>query len=88
MPSQVLKSTPWLLLGWLTASIAQAAVYTLPPPETDVIGQVKVVYATKDDTLLDIPGSGWVRWATFLSRAAGRERELAGAPAVHTALEQ
>jgi L,D-transpeptidase ErfK/SrfK len=54
MPSQVLKSTPWLLLGWLTASIAQAAVYTLPPPGTDVIGQVKVVYATKDDTLLDI----------------------------------
>ncbi len=54
MPSQVLKSTAWLLLGWLTASIAQAAVYTLPPPGTDVIGQVKVVYATKDDTLLDI----------------------------------
>jgi L,D-transpeptidase ErfK/SrfK len=54
MPSQVLKSTPWLLLGWLTASIAQAAVYTLPPPGIDVIGQVKVVYATKDDTLLDI----------------------------------
>lgn len=54
MPSQVLKSTAWLLLGWLTASIAQAAAYTLPPPGTDVIGQVKVVYATKDDTLLDI----------------------------------
>ncbi|KAB2923999.1 MAG: L,D-transpeptidase family protein, partial [Candidatus Contendobacter sp.] len=54
MPSQVLKSTRWLLLGWLTASAAQAAVYALPPPDTDVIGQVKVMYATRDDTLLDI----------------------------------
>ena len=54
MPSQPLKSIRWLLLGWLTASAAQAAVYPLPPSDTDVIGQIKVVYATKDDTLLDI----------------------------------
>jgi hypothetical protein len=44
----------WLLLGWLTAGAAQAAVYPLPRPDTDVIGQVKVMYATKDDTLVDI----------------------------------
>ena len=43
-----------LLLGWLTAGAAQAAVYPLPPPDTDVIGQVKVMYAAKDDTLVDI----------------------------------
>ncbi|MFZ1641151.1 MAG: L,D-transpeptidase family protein [Candidatus Contendobacter sp.] len=54
MPSQPLKSIHWLLLGWLTASAAQATVYPLPPPDTDVIGQVKVMYATKDDTLVDI----------------------------------
>ena len=54
MPSQVLKPTRWLLLGWLTASAAQAAIYPLPPSDTDVIGQVKVIYATRDDTLLDI----------------------------------
>lgn len=54
MPSQHVQASRWLLLGWLTASAAQAAVYPLPPPDTDVIGQVKVVYATKDDTLLDI----------------------------------
>ena len=54
MPSQCLKSVSWLLLGWLSASAAQATVYPLPPPDNDVIGQVKVIYATKDDTLLDI----------------------------------
>jgi len=54
MPSQCLKPTAWLLLGWLSASAAQAVVYPLPPPDNDVIGQVKVVYATRDDALLDI----------------------------------
>ncbi len=54
MPSQPLKSIHWLLLGWLTAGAAQATVYSLPPADTDVIGQVKVMYAAKDDTLLDI----------------------------------
>ena len=54
MPSQCLKPASWLLLGWLSASVAQAAVYPLPPPDNDVIGQVKVIYATQDDTLLDI----------------------------------
>ena len=54
MPSTFLKRLHWLLLGWLTASAAQATVYPLPPPNTDVIGQVKVVYATKEDTLIDI----------------------------------
>lgn len=54
MPSQCLKPASWLLLGWLSASAAQAVVYPLPPPDNDVIGQVKVMYATRDDTLLDI----------------------------------
>jgi len=54
MPSQCLKPASWLLLGWLSASAAQAVVYPLPPLDNDVIGQVKVIYATRDDTLLDI----------------------------------
>lgn len=54
MPSQRLKPVAWLLLGGLSVSAAQAAVYPLPPPDNDVIGQVKVIYATKEDTLLDI----------------------------------
>lgn len=54
MLSQYLKPACGLLLGWLSTSAAQATVYPLPPPDTDVIGQVKVVYATKTDTLIDI----------------------------------
>ncbi len=54
MPRPNLKLSRGLLLGWLTAGAAQAAVYPLPPPDTDVIGQVKVMYAAKDDTLVDI----------------------------------
>ena len=48
------KRLHWLLLGWLTVSTAQATVYPLPPPDVDVIGQVKVTYANKDDSLIDI----------------------------------
>lgn len=54
MPRPNLKLSHGLLLGWLTAGAAQAAVYPLPPPDTDVVGQVKVMYAAKDDTLVDI----------------------------------
>jgi len=54
MPSQSLKHVHWLLLGGMMASTAQATVYPLPPPGTDVIGEVKVVYAKREETFLDI----------------------------------
>lgn len=54
MTSPFLKRLNWLLLGGMIASTAQATVYPLPPPDMDVIGDVKVIYASKDDTLLDI----------------------------------
>ena len=54
MPKPSSKHLRWLLLGWLAASAAHATVYPLPSPDTDVIGQIKVMYATKDDTLVDI----------------------------------
>ena len=54
MPSQRLPVRYWLLLGWLTVGTAQATVYPLPPPDIDVIGQIKVIYAVKGDTLVDI----------------------------------
>jgi L,D-transpeptidase ErfK/SrfK len=54
MPSSFLKPFYWLLLGWLTTSVAAAAVYPLPSPDSDVVGQVRVAYANPEDTLLDI----------------------------------
>lgn len=53
MPSLFPTPVSWLLLGWLTANAAHATIFPLPP-DSDVIGQVKVVYATQDDTLIDI----------------------------------
>ena len=54
MPSPFLKRLHWLLLGGVIASAANAVDYPLPPAGTDVIGEVKVVYAQKEETLLDI----------------------------------
>lgn len=54
MPSQCLKLAAGLLLGCCSVPHLQAAVYPLPPPDVDVIGQVKVIYARSEDTLLDI----------------------------------
>jgi len=54
MPSQSLKRLHGLLLGAMVTSAAQAVVYPLPPSDVDAIGEVKVVYARKEDTLLDI----------------------------------
>ena len=54
MPSARLKLASSLICGWLYATTAPAAVYPLPPPDVDVIGQVKVIYANNEDTLLDI----------------------------------
>ena len=54
MLSLFLKRLRWLLLGGTITNIAQATVYPLPPPDTDVIGEIKVIYARKEETLLDI----------------------------------
>lgn len=54
MPRPNLKFSHSLLLSGLVAGAAQATIYPLPPPDTDVVGQVKVMYAAKDDTLVDI----------------------------------
>ncbi len=54
MPSHLFKHLHWLLLGGIIASAAHAVVYPLPPAGTDVIGEIKVVYPKKEETLLDI----------------------------------
>ncbi|MBL8259707.1 MAG: L,D-transpeptidase family protein [Candidatus Competibacteraceae bacterium] len=54
MPSQFLKRLRWLLLGGIVTAAAQATVYPLPPPDNDVVGEVKVVHAQNEETLLDI----------------------------------
>jgi L,D-transpeptidase ErfK/SrfK len=42
------------VLIWLAASHAQAEVFPLPPKGIDIVGKIRVVQASHDDTLLDI----------------------------------
>lgn len=74
MPSQSLKHVPWLLLGGMIASTAQATVYSLPPPGTDVIGEVKVVYANKEETFLDIARSNGLGYDEIVHANPGVDR--------------
>ncbi len=41
-------------LGVLTGLAARAETFVLPPPDVDLIGGVKVIYAKQNDTLMDI----------------------------------
>ncbi len=78
MPNPFRKYFHWLLLGWLTAGVASAAVYPLPPPGTDVIGQVRVAYANKDDTLLDIARRHSLGYEEIVHANPGVDRWLPG----------
>lgn len=49
-----MRSTAILLFTLLTTTLAQATTWTLPPSDIDIIGQVKVIEASQEDTLLDI----------------------------------
>ena len=78
MPNPFRKYFHWLLLGWLTAGVASAAVYPLPPPGIDVIGQVRVAYANKDDTLLDIARRHSLGYEEIVHANPGVDRWLPG----------
>jgi L,D-transpeptidase ErfK/SrfK len=78
MPSSFLKPFYWLLLGWLTTSIAAAAVYPLPAPDNDVVGQVRVVYANQEDTLLDIARRHSLGYEEIIHANPGVDRWMPG----------
>ncbi len=78
MPSQSLKSLYWLLLGGVISSTVQATVYPLPPPDTDVIGEVKVIYAKKEDTLIDIARANGLGYDEMVHANPGVDRWAPG----------
>ncbi len=43
-----------ILMVWLAASGASAATFELPPAEFDLVGNIQVVPALREDTLLDV----------------------------------
>lgn len=78
MPSSFLKPFYWLLLGWLTTSVAAAAVYPLPSPDSDVVGQVRVAYANPEDTLLDIARRHSLGYEEIVHANPGVDRWMPG----------
>jgi L,D-transpeptidase ErfK/SrfK len=78
MPSPRLKPLHWLLLGCFGSSTAQAVVYPLPSPDTEVIGQVRVVYANQEDTLLDIARRNSLGYDEIVHANPGVDRWVPG----------
>lgn len=78
MPSQSQKYLYGLLLGGLLAGPAQAVVYPLPPPDVDVIGEVKVIYAGKEDTFLDIARANGLGYNEIVQANPGIDRWTPG----------
>src|SRR5690606_32531699 len=44
----------WLLVLTLLTPVAQGQTFPLPPQDVDLVGQVRVISAIHEDTLLDI----------------------------------
>jgi L,D-transpeptidase ErfK/SrfK len=65
------------LLG-LTALGARAEVFVLPPPDVDVIGEIRVVYAAHEDTLLDVARRYSIGYDELLKANPGVDRWLPG----------
>ena len=78
MPSPRLKPLHWLLLGCFSSSTAQAVVYPLPSPNTEVIGQIRVVYANQEDTLLDIARRNSLGYDEIVHANPGVDRWVPG----------
>jgi L,D-transpeptidase ErfK/SrfK len=78
MPSPLRKHLHWLLLGWLFVGAASAAVYPLPPPSVDIIGQVRVVYANQEDTLLDVARRHGLGYEEIIHANPGVDRWMPG----------
>jgi L,D-transpeptidase ErfK/SrfK len=51
---QSLQSLTALMLAALFSAVVNAENFTLPPPDVDLIGEVRVTHAAHDDTLVDI----------------------------------
>lgn len=68
-----------LLLGVFLVTGARAAVYPLPPDDVDLIGEVQVVQAQPEDTLLDIARRYSLGYEEIVMANPGVDRWLPGA---------
>lgn len=66
------------LLGGLTVLTAQAQTYTLPPPDVDLVGEIRVVYARHEDRLIDIARQHSIGYNEIVAANPGVDRWIPG----------
>ncbi|MCP5419288.1 MAG: L,D-transpeptidase family protein [Gammaproteobacteria bacterium] len=74
------RIAPFALLGLLltfTLSV-RAEVFVLPPPDVDVVGEIRVIYATHEDTLIDIARRYNIGFDELVKANPGVDRWLPG----------
>jgi len=77
--SNPLYSLTLLVLGALSALTVKAETFILPPADVDLVGEIRIVYATHEDTLLDIARRHSLGHDEIIQANPGVDRWLPGA---------
>ena len=75
---RVVITSGWFLLTALLSFQAAAETFILPPPDTDLIGQDRVVYSRYEDTLMDIARTYSIGYDEILKANPEVDRWLPG----------
>lgn len=67
-----------LFLSGLSACAARAETFILPPPDVDIIGEIRIEYAQHEDTLLDIARRHSLGYEEIIHANPGVDRWLPG----------
>ena len=67
-----------LISALLTSAVVRAETFILPPPDIDLIGEVRVSYARHDQTLLDIARDYGLGYTEIIQANPGVDRWLPG----------
>ncbi len=73
-----LKRLALLILGSLASLTVRAETFILPPPDVDVIGEIRVIYAKQEDTLIDIARRYELGYDQILKANPGVDRWVPG----------
>ncbi len=68
----------WFLMSWLIVNPSHSTVYPLQPLDTEVVGEVRVVYAKKEDTLIDIARNNGLGYDEMVHANPGIDRWAPG----------
>ena len=77
LPKLLIRFT-LLILGGLANWPVHAETYVLPPPDVDLVGEIRVINASHDETLLDIARRYSLGYDEIIHANPGVDRWLAG----------